>query len=201
VSATNRGAVRDHLDRYYTPDALADAIVRHVVVPRVPMEPRVVEPSVGGGAFVRAVRAHLRGAHVTGYDVDPHAAGLGLCDRRRVADWLTSTPDLRTFLVVGNPPYTDAEAHVFTALHTAPVVVMLLRQGFGSGGARARGVWRRYPLAAEYVLAERPSFDGRGTDACDYSVFVWDDLHTGPATRHLMSWAPYRGQPPVGLVW
>jgi len=71
---------RRELDAYYTPDALAAACVARC---GIGMYAGVVEPSVGGGAWVRALRAGVLGVHVTGIDIDPEAAGLLACNVSR----------------------------------------------------------------------------------------------------------------------
>ena len=86
------GLPHDPLDRFYTPPALAAVVcewlLHHVRTPR-----RIVEPSVGAGAFVAAARRVWPTARIEGVDVDPDAAGLALCDSSRVGDWLTGPVD------------------------------------------------------------------------------------------------------------
>jgi hypothetical protein len=184
---------RDPLDRYYTDDADAAAIVA-VVAPVLPRGRGavVVEPSAGGGAFVRAIRAHTD-APIVAVDHDPNAPALReqLADYHARADFTAwDGGGLVIGAILGNPPYRDAEAHVRRALQLAGggPVVFLLRLGFRSSGRRAP-FWREFPPAAVRALAERPSFTGDGsTDATDYGVFAWNvapepgigDLTIGP---------------------
>ena len=168
------------LDDYYTPEELASAVVAYLPVGLA--REWVIEPSCGGGAFVRALQA--RRCRVVGIDVDPAARGLEGADVARVGDFLQARNDVDAGWVVGNPPYGDAQAHVEHALNiTRRYVVMLLRLAFlesigrvafwNGQGARLREV---------RVLARRPSFVGtNGTDSAAYGVFWWDKLHTGPA--------------------
>lgn len=112
--------MRDPLDRWYTPDALASACVAAVAAEIEASGPprTILEPSVGGGAFARAIRTRWPDAHLTGVDLDPRAAGLALCERGVVANWCGLQPRPRADLVVGNPPFTSdvALAHVRAAL-------------------------------------------------------------------------------------
>jgi hypothetical protein len=119
--------IGDDLDRCYSPEALADAIVRQLKR-HIPPPATVVEPSVGGGAFVRAVRRHWLGTRVIGVDIDPTAAGLRLCDESAVTDWpgVASAFAGRDVLVLGNPPFGEAIAHVEAALSVARRTVLLL---------------------------------------------------------------------------
>lgn len=124
MSATGRGGDRDKLDRYYTPDGLAEACV---AVLKIRPGCMAYDPHVGGGAFARAlVKAGARAVFVS--DIDPEAPGLvGVdVDENHVLlgcfDFLDQ-PELREHenlasvkLIVGNPPYKDAEAHVRAAI-------------------------------------------------------------------------------------
>ena len=184
MSATNRGGKRDKLDRYYTPDDFARACVQRMTIPE---GAEVLEPSVGGGAFVRAVlRATGGSAFVTGIDLDPDADGFTLCDTSIPGDFLDYAPGLVSpgyDVVVGNPPYAGADLHVRAALRVAPRVGFLLRINFLEGQKRAQ-LWQDTPLASVHVFSRRPSFTGQGTDATGYAWFIWDKSHEGPASIH-----------------
>lgn len=93
----------DPLDRHYTPDALADAIVDWVAEFYAPEV--AVEPCAGGGAFVRALRRRWPGVRLIGSDVDPDAEGLALCDDVRLGDCRRLVYP-RGALVITNPPFT-----------------------------------------------------------------------------------------------
>jgi hypothetical protein len=184
MSSTNRGANRIGLDRYYTPDALAVALLAKTLPP-IPVT--VLEPHGGGGAFIRAAKASYH--RVLAMDLDPGAdlSGANAC--------LTGTDYLTTPLpsswapewVVGNPPYKDWEAHAEKALQDAPNVAFLLRLAALESRKRY-AFWQRHPLARLIVLAERPAFTGQGTDSCAYGFFVWQRGHTGTFRGEILSW-------------
>lgn len=179
--------MRDKLDRYYTPDALARACVDALEGEEEIR--RVFEPSAGGGAFVRALHP-VR--HVAGCDLDPAAEGLRLLGPRAVsADFLSLSPERCGVLlsgpvlwVIGNPPYRDAEAHVRHALRVSDRhVAFLLRASFLGSQKRVRGLWRETSLRKVWHIAPRPSFTGDGrTDGAEYALFWWDRAHNKPAT-------------------
>lgn len=159
------------LDAYYTADPAADALV--AATPEC-WESWCLEPSAGGGAFVRALLA--RGCRVEVRDIDPHASALKIddCKVRSRGDFLGWTPSMRPLWVVGNPPYADAEAHVRHALSvTRRGVAMLLRLAFLESQQRAP-FWAEHPCSWVGVLSKRPSFTGGGTDSAAYGWFVWD---------------------------
>jgi hypothetical protein len=118
----------DDLDRMLTPQPLAELCVKRVLQ-RCPVSAcRVVlEPSVGGGAFVRAVHKYIPRAEIWGVDLDPMANGLNIVDRAFVGidtvDWSKldhwrehGTPQL----IVGNLPFGPALEHVRALLELRP---------------------------------------------------------------------------------
>lgn len=103
-------AVGDELDRCYTPQTLADAIVARVDAVLLEPPKLVIEPSCGGGAFVRAIRGCWPDARIIGCDIDPDAIGLGLVDDARVGDWPSFAACIpQADIVIGNPPFTGDE--------------------------------------------------------------------------------------------
>lgn len=185
MSAAGR-AVRRENDAYYTPDVVAQACAR-ALVPHLPTphphggpDLYVCEPSVGGGAFVRALR-QLCPMHIVGVDVDPGVHGATECDVFVQADWPQFRPVLPFDLIVGNVPYSHAEAHVRHALAMVShggVVAFLLRLAFLEGQAR-RAFWDEHRPLEVHVLSKRPSFTGGGTDSAAYAFFLWKRGHQG----------------------
>jgi hypothetical protein len=125
--------IGDELDRCYTPDALAAAIValQHRMDPAT-----ILEPHVGGAAFGRAGRKQWPAAHVTGFDLDVNAPGFRFCDAGRWVDFLDAakTVERGSFdLIIGNPPFSGDTAipHVEAALKLdARRVVFILPLAF-----------------------------------------------------------------------
>lgn len=184
MSATGRGGERIDGDKYYTPDAVAAACVRSV---GWGMKGTFVEPSVGGGAFARALRED--GYNVFGVDSDPNAAGFADCDLgHAVADFGQWVPSLRPDYVVGNPPYNQAEEHIRHGLSVARLAVgMLLRVNF-LGGVKRRAFFEKHRPAQVHVLTPRPSFTGGGTDATEYAFMVWTQGSLGSTSLHWINW-------------
>lgn len=194
--------MRDELDRYYTPQALADVLVRRLVDDGlVPASGRisVLEPSVGGGAFaLAALSAFGDRAALQVLDVDPGAPGLRLIrsggsvrDVVSVGDFLQMVPTNRQDLVLGNPPYRQAELHVRKALSCLTdggTLAMLLRLAFLEGKRRIP-FWAKRPATKVYALSERPSFSGDGaTDATAYGFFVWKRGCHAKTLLEVLSW-------------
>lgn len=183
MSSAPKHQPRRKLDAYYTPDDLARALVG--VLP-VGWRVRVWEPHVGGGAFAEAL--HDRGCYVMASDIDPDNQWapsfdplLLACDDFLQLDW-------SAHWIVGNPPYRDAMAHVRHALRqTDRHVVFLLRLAFLESRKRA-AFWSKHPCRKIWVLSERPSFTGGGTDSAAYGWFWWDAEHRGPTELEVLSW-------------
>jgi hypothetical protein len=167
---------RHPLDAYYTPQPLADAVVRWLAADFIFGEgPSIVlEPSIGAGAFALAAKAQWPLCEVDGVDVNPDAAGLRLCTDVYVQDFVTVSMNRTPCLTIGNPPFSFAEEHAAHANELTPggIVALLLRSAFFHGKKR-EAFWKKYPARKEYRLVERPSFTGGGTDSAEYSVFVW----------------------------
>lgn len=176
MSATNRGAKRREADFYPTPSELAERIVR-----RQPLAEyaRVLEPSVGSGAFLCEIRAYFPTSRITAIDPSDTYFPTHLATeahRTTLEHFAASRPDARFDLIIGNPPFSLAEEHVrICSSMLAPDgrLVFLLRLAFLETRKRAK-LWRECQPAKVTVLRERPSFTSDGkTDSCAYAVFEW----------------------------
>jgi hypothetical protein len=185
--------MRDALDRYYTPDALAVACLQ-VLVERLGQPPAVLlEPCAGGGAFGRAALA-LGIVDVRGCDVDPDAAPGYPCDQISAADWRPCVAG--DVWIVTNPHYTGIYDTVQTmrALqeHTRARVLALLLRATTIEQLLHRGD----PPAALWVSDLRPRWGGPGGaaltsgDTCGSVLAVWGraPLRTATTIQALPAW-------------
>ena len=175
MSSTNRGAERRENDAYYTPDDLAAKLVGLLPIGETDS---VLEPHVGGGAFLRALEGGPFRGFTMACDADHTAPGLTLADERKIGDFLTCSWEADW--IIGNPPFTGFEAHLDKALTLAPNVAFLLRLAAMESTKRIEP-WTRWPLRKVWVLAERPSFTGGKTDSCAYGWFWFERGFGGPA--------------------
>lgn len=180
---------RAELDAYYTPDLHARALVRwlaaNVYAGQDPQ--RILEPSVGGGAWLRACRDEWPEAHLRALDIDPAAPGLKLADRPEVGDFLTADL-ISADLIVGNPPYGgDLVAWIDRSRELAPVVGYLLRSTFLGAMDRLEW-WQRRPPTDVIVVLPRPAWEGPGkratTDRVDSLFVVWRGPVAGATRLH-----------------
>lgn len=187
-------------DAYYTTPELARALVALLVRDGWWRGGWVLEPSAGKGAFVRAIGMTTPcAAQITSLDIDKDTADAigrvpsheigGIPHRAKCGDFLDHLG--RYTLILGNPPYSAAEAHVRHALILRDpqfgAVAFLLRLGFLESQQRAP-LWREHPASKVYVLSERPSFTGGGTDNSAYGLFVWANWWTRPTELEVVSW-------------
>ena len=177
---------RDELDRYYTPRALARAVV-DVIAGDLREGSRVLEPHSGGGAFVDELVS--RGLTVDTCDLDPDATrGNG---DHHVGDFLGFRPARLYSTIVGNPPFGEAQAHISHALSLLEpdgLLAMLVPLPLWGSGERLAW-WQTHTPSSVHVAVPRPSFTGEGSDMQEIALYVWwaDELRRGqaPALRHL----------------
>jgi len=129
-----------------------------------------IEPAVGDGAIVRAVNAVRSDVRWTTMDVRPE------CHPDLVGDFVAplfrGPVDTIYDACITNPPYGQAEEFVVEARRRARVVAMLLRLNWLASRERRSLIAESMPSV--YVLPDRPSFVGQGSDMTEYAWMVWD---------------------------
>ncbi len=207
MSRARAAAERLPLDAYQTPAPLALAICADLL--RRGEDPEeIIEPSAGEGSFVAAARATWPNAHITAVELDGSkkqvclAAGAQVFIRQcwvETAIGLANyqSPEGKPRLVVGNPPFREAERHIVVALdllRDGDHLAFLLRLNFLGSLDRVR-FWRRNPPTWVKPIAPRPSFTGGGTDGTEYAVFCWRKGFRG-RTQLLapLVWKPVRAR-------
>jgi len=160
MSATGRALTKRHAyDAYSTPPWCTDAIAREIVWGT---KPRIMEPCIGEGMISSLLI--LRG-------ITP---SIQWCEIQKGRDFFElSNAELRYDFIITNPPFGLAQEFIEKSLTLANCVVMLLRLNFLASSKR-KEFWQKHRPTAVHVLTKRPSFTGKGTDACDYAWFVWD---------------------------
>lgn len=170
MSATNRGGTRNEADFYPTPAWCVHRLLETVSLPGGVW----LEPAAGDGALIRAVNQKRSDIQWAAMDIRPEMEDP--C-RAAGADFMTADfPALqyqgdRFAVAITNPPYSLAQEFIEQGLQVAETVIMLLRLNYLAGGKRA-DFMRAMPPDV-YVLPNRPSFTGGGTDATEYAWFIW----------------------------
>jgi hypothetical protein len=166
MSATNRGAVRVENDFYATPSWCVKRVLEEIDLPSTG---KWLEPCAGEGAIIKAVDAHY------GKPLDWVAVELRQVDLPGVLageDFLTLEIDLEFAVTIMNPPYSLAEDFIRKAISVSQKTVALLRLNWLASGKR-HGFLREHTPDV-YILPNRPSFTGNGTDATEYAWMVFD---------------------------
>lgn len=186
---------RRPLDLYATPPEVAIEVCRLASAEGIaPAE--ILEPSAGPGRFIAAALQVWPGTRVRAVDVDGahrdaclaagaesftaldwQAYAAAAVERRCREPWIRAP-----LLILGNPPFMRAQAHVEAALELLQEgehLVFILRQSFR--GAKERvAFWRRSPLLWVSTIVPRIPFipNGEGGDTSDCEVFCWRKGHT-----------------------
>ena len=174
---------RDALDRYFTPRAAAQELLRELA-PRLTETTYgyVVDPAAGRGALLDAAALELpdyKWSERVGYEIDADAAAYMRKHPHNVKeiDFLTAPSDgAMVDLYISNPPYSLGQEFVQKMLDDRgpySIVACLLRLGFLASQKRTE-FWRANPPSALRILSARPSFTGDGkTDNSDYAWYIW----------------------------
>lgn len=177
ISATNRGSERVEADFYATPIPVVKNFLHNHKLQRG----YILEPSAGNGNIIMALREE-------GYNNYNPITALELREEERnnlynsgidkviITDFLNWQPDREYTTIIGNPPYTYALEFINKCFEIATdktEIIILLRTAFLESKKRF-SFWQKHPVNGLYVLSQRPSFTGKGTDATSYAFFVWD---------------------------
>ena len=178
-AADGEGTKRLDHDAYETPSWTVDALLDELPLPGG----RWLEPCVGSGSIIRAVekRRLQRREQALAWTVaeirsecGPALAALPLSETY-LGDFFEM--DLRGEMfdvILTNPPFSLAAEFVTACLPLARNVVFLMRLAMLEGKRRA-AFWREN-MADIYILPNRPSFTGKGTDATAYAWFHWHGM-------------------------
>ncbi len=124
-----------------------------------------MEPSMGDGRLFLFLEE--QGLLVDGRD--PIWQGEGLCNTEDFFEW-----DGYVDLIIGNPPFSKAQAFIEYSLPRCKTLIFLLRLNF-LGSKKRMKFWQANTPDKLFVCSKRPSFNGRGTDSCDYGWYVWQN--------------------------
>lgn len=174
MSSTSRGGLRSEADQYPTPPWAVHRLLEACSLPPGAW----LEPGAGAGSIIRAVNSFAYPGVIdwTAIEVEPaFEAPLREALPRGeiiIGDLLTTTLARQPFKVaIGNPPYRLAMEFILKSFEVAEYVAMLLRVNF-LGSQERHPFWQLY-IPDIYLLPNRPSFRGTGSDSIEYAWFVW----------------------------
>lgn len=186
------GEVRDPLDRHYTPYPAAAQIVERVARFYEAAPAVVVEPSVGGGNFIRAAKRRWPDCYTIGVDIDDGAEGLSIVDLAIVGDWEEKAEEafkaakkaertrIGQVLALGNTPFKARSKkqrercinHVKLCLTNAQTTCLILPWAvLGGVDAWSPIVTGRHTPRYAWPIAPRPW----GDHVRETAAFMWRD--------------------------
>lgn len=173
--------VRHEHDEYLTPDwSIRRFLEKYKILPGTVC----FDPCASRGSmiqFVRQVRPDL--ARWLALEINPACAHdlakvTGLPVEAVQGDFLAlakpEVPDPEIF-TLSNPPYSKAQQFIEQGLAYTKRVAYLLRLNFLADGRKGRAGFAEKHKPGVFVLPNRPSFDGWGTDGTEYAWFVFGD--------------------------
>lgn len=177
---------------YPTPQSVIDDILVHVMEDLLPRpRPLILEPAAGDGRILLAIRDEYEEERcpvlvgVEQHNVELYPYPILSYTNQNFLSWTTQD---RFDLIITNPPFSLALPFLLRShalLAEGGTMYYLLRLGVLSGKKRYNQLWSVHPPEHVFVLRQRPSFTGGGTDRYEYAWFRWRQGHQGPTT---MSW-------------
>ena len=87
--------------------------------------------------------------------------------------------DYKVDLILTNPPFSKALQFFNKAIKEANTVIMLQRLNY-LGSQKRKDWWQTNEPTSLFILSNRPSFTGKGTDSTEYCWYVWDKTERTP---------------------
>lgn len=170
MSATNRGTKRNKSDFYTTPeDVIINLLNHHKLSGNI-----ILEPCAGNGNVSKIIKQTYPKIQIDQIEIRPEEKkNLQQYGNVFIDDFLNWKPKIKYSTIITNPPYSLAQEFVEKSLKIADEVIMLLRLAFLESKKRYE-FWQQNPVNYLYILSQRPSFTGKGTDATAYAWFVWN---------------------------
>jgi len=174
MSSTNRGSIRSLADEYPTPQWCVERLLEAVTLPNG----QWLEPCAGSGEIIKVISRQNIKARWTAIEISPEYSKtlvevVGQEGDVVITDFLQMpcSDIFKVDVAITNPPYSRVMDFVTKSMQLADWVIMLLRLNFLGSLKRAKFFHRHMPDV--YVLPNRPSFTGEGTDSTEYAWFVW----------------------------
>jgi hypothetical protein len=148
----------------------------------------ILDPGAGLGSWGKATRELINtddrfaNANLVGVELDDTIYPDGeYYDEWFVHDFLTWKTKQKFDLIIGNPPYRQAEEFVrksFELLKPGGTVLFLLRLAFLESQKRGEGLWKERVPKNVWVSSRRISFTGnRKSDETAYSLYHWEEQY------------------------
>ncbi len=179
MSATNRGTKRNEYDFYATPIDVVENFIKNYGG----LSGKILEPSAGNGNIIKALNKQNIDCEIHAVEIrEEEKSNLNKLSKKVfICDFLQEyNNDEKYDVIIGNPPFSNAidfTEKCLKMLKEDGKLIFLLRTSFLESKKR-KEFWQKNPVSDLYVLSQRPSFTGKGTDATSYSWFIWDKSTT-----------------------
>lgn len=187
MSSTKRGGQRSEADNYPTPEWVPHRLLEDEFAKQHLPGGRWLEPGAGDGAIVLSVNKVRSDIVWTALEYREECRGVlekavGLNGTVLIEDYIVPPENTQLAtdyaVAIGNPPFHLAGEFIARSLVVARVVVLLLRVNYLASGQRS--TFMREYTPDVYVLPNRPSFRGVGTDSPEYAWFMWTQSRPRP---------------------
>lgn len=193
IKTNKKLAKRRPGDFYETPLELCSRAIEYLILPKLPNPTCIVDPGAGKGQWGYAARQYFSKAQLIGIEINEKFTNPGWYDIWHPADYMNwhmaQTPDL----IVGNPPFREAEGFIRTgwdSLVPGGYMLLVLRLSFLESRYRHDHLWLTHRPESVTVLAERVSWYGnKRSDDTAYALYLWQKRTRFPGTRlHWLAW-------------
>lgn len=176
MSATNRGTKRKEADFYQTPREAILSLIENYNIAK--LNDQILEPSAGNGIIIQTLREAGIDNYIHAIEIreEEKAQLLKVANSVEITDFLEVEPSVFYDVIIGNPPFSQAQEFIeksLSLLKPGGRLIFLLRTNFLESKKRFKWWQNKLPNRL-YVLASRPSFTGKGTDATSYAWFIWE---------------------------
>lgn len=134
-----------------------------------------LEPCAGHGDIIHAVNEKKQMIYWHANEIRPACEQnlRKLANQVVISNFLGWDPKTSPHfdVIISNPPFSLAMAVILKSLEMADYVAMLLRLNYI--GSAERTPFFKELMPDFYVIPERPSFDGKGTDSIEYAWLLW----------------------------
>lgn len=148
----------------------------------------ILDTGTGLGIYGYYVRKLFPKAELFGVEYNLAMPLMNWYDHTVRADYLDMIPSPLFDLIIGNPPYDQAESFVCQSLKFLKndgELIYLLPLNFLASMGRYTLFVHEYPLEQVIICSDRPSFTGDGkTDSREYAFFKWKRNNQTASTIH-----------------
>jgi methylase of polypeptide subunit release factors len=144
--------------------------------------PVIVEPCAGSGAISKVIKQYYPDCKLIQYEIrSEEEQNLKQYGELQIIDFLKVTEkNTNVNYVITNPPFSLAKEFIEHSHYLYPFanIIMLLPLTL-YGSAKRYNFWKKFIPASQWILTDRPSFTGHGSDSSVYCWIGWKTSDKG----------------------